>query len=65
MEIIASVEPEGRSFLSKGVVLCHGVTISVTEGHSAWRGVGVKSPICLELSELFSGFRNQVVPSVD
>ena len=37
VEIIASVEPEGRSFLSKGVVLCHGVTISVTGGHSAWR----------------------------
>ena len=25
------------AFLSKGVVLCHGVTISVTGGHSAWR----------------------------
>ena len=35
------------------------------EGRSFCHDTGVKSPICLELSELFSGFRNQVVLSVN
>ena len=35
------------------------------DGKACCEDTGVKSPICLKLSELFSGFRNQVVLSVD
>lgn len=68
---------KGRNNFCKAAVVCTvfgvltifagcGKTEAVKpEGRCFCLDTGVKSPICLKLSELFSGFRNQVVLSVD